>query len=138
MISNIVAWFALRKFKIFGYVAILAIVSGTIFAGYRYIDNLNDKVIAQAELLVEQKIALESVTNALNLTIENYEQMQQNLDELDKSILEATTGVNDLRRLFADHDLTNLAAEKPGLIERRINEASDQVRDDLERLTAPE
>lgn len=39
--------------------------------------------------------------------------------------------------LFANHDLKALAEKKPGLIENRVNRATENVNKELERITDP-
>jgi hypothetical protein len=56
---------------------------------------------------------------------------QQLLKELTDKLLEAETYLTELRRILHKHDLTRLAEEKPGLIERRINEATRKVFDSI-------
>jgi len=57
-------------------------------------------------------------------------------NDLQSALDAATEQQNELRRILLDHDLTNLALEKPGLIEKRINDATKNVFDSLERDTA--
>jgi len=60
------------------------------------------------------------------------EQNRQLTIALDKS--EKTR--EEMLRIFRDHDLTNLATQKPGLIERRVNDGTSKVFDDLESITS--
>lgn len=48
----------------------------------------------------------------------------------------AETYQDRLIELYQKHDLTKLAAAKPGLIETRINERTKEVFDDLESITS--
>jgi hypothetical protein len=61
---------------------------------------------------------------------------QQRLKELADKLLEAEAYATELRRILQKHDLTRLAEEKPGLIERRINEATRKVFDSIMASTA--
>jgi hypothetical protein len=56
---------------------------------------------------------------------------QKRLDDLADKLLEAEQYVSELRRILQKHDLTRLAEERPGLIERRINEATRKIFDSI-------
>ncbi len=43
-----------------------------------------------------------------------------------------------LEKLFSRHDLDRLARRRPGLIERRINDGTQKVWDEFERITEPD
>ena len=55
--------------------------------------------------------------------------------EADKQ--EAMKDVNRLRKTFANHDLDELALAKPGLLQGKVNKASNRVMDTLEKLSDP-
>ncbi len=45
--------------------------------------------------------------------------------------------VNRLRKTFANHDLDELALAKPGMLQSRVNKASNRVMTTLENLSNP-
>lgn len=91
--------------------------------------------------LVERNAALESARQVNQATIE--EQARQRREaEANRQILEiqmreAESRVRELEKLLSDHDLENLAFERPGLIERRINDATIDLFRDIECVTTP-
>ena len=97
-------------------------------------------VIAENKSLAQDNLSLinsnSSLQEALDATLET--QSRQNLInlELNEKLGEAEHRLTELRTLFLDHDLTNLALEKPGLIERRINDATQRVFDSIESDTS--
>jgi len=50
---------------------------------------------------------------------------------------EATAYKDELISKLQRHDLSRLSLRKPGLIEKRINDGTSQVFDDLEKLSRP-
>jgi len=83
--------------------------------------SLNAQLVQKNESLITtvdflQKSAKEQEERINNLTID-----LQNADE----------GLVELRKILADHDLTRLAIEKPGLIENRINDGTKKVFDGI-------
>lgn len=61
---------------------------------------------------------------------------KQRLDDLSNNLQEAELTNKQLTKIFQDHDLTFLAESKPGLIERRINEATKQIFDSIMLTTS--
>ena len=81
--------------------------------------------------------ALKTSTEAFKIKEKEVKENLEALRELDLKLKEAYKESDSLRKLLAKHDLTKLAIEKPGLIEKRINDATDKTFDDIERLTSP-
>ena len=112
---------------------LLASLAGSAY----YIDSLNDRI----GVLRGNQIVLESKVREQNDAIDNYlarqQQTQAQLDILEQEKRQAMEDVNRLRKIFARHDMDNLALAKPGLIETRVNKASDRVMTNLEQLSDP-
>lgn len=112
---------------------LLASLAGSAY----YIDSLNDRI----GILRGNQIVLESKVQEQNDAIDNYlarqQQTQAQLDILEQEKRQAMEDVNRLRKIFARHDMDNLALAKPGLIETRVNKASDRVMTNLEQLSDP-
>lgn len=56
--------------------------------------------------------------------------------ELQSRLRVAEAESTELRRVLANHNLTNLAERKPSMIEVRINNATKELFDDIERITS--
>jgi hypothetical protein len=56
--------------------------------------------------------------------------------ELEAALNKSEETREEMLRIFRDHDLTNLATQKPGLIEKRINDGTRKAFDDLESITS--
>ena len=99
-------------------------------------------------LLTEKRLATLTENNA-KLTIaartnqdtidkltQDYEQQQELNSELKVKLTAAEAYGDELAKKFREHDLTMLTMRKPGLIERRVNSATQKILDDLESSTA--
>lgn len=73
---------------------------------------------ASIKLLQEDNAKLNALTNKLNDDLRKAEQYG-----------------DELRATLQKHNLTHLAEKKPGLIEKRMQDATDQLWDDLESIT---
>ena len=112
---------------------ILGVLLVASLAGSKYLfDQLSQSKANQ--------IVLESKITEQNDSIKQYlakqEQLSADLGKLETQKQDALREVNKLRNTFADHDLDNLALNKPGLIEKIVNKGSKQVMDDLVDLTS--
>ena len=94
---------------------------------------------AQIKLLTENAAKLETAVEAKDTVIDQMQEDSKKQAELNaqlnKSLRAAESYQDELLNKLQEHDLTRLAIKKPGLIERRINDATKQLFDDLESAT---
>mgnify|MGYP003112809035 FL=1 len=121
----------------------LAVILGglllsSIAASAWYIDRLLDEI----SILKGNQIVLETQIADQNESIKNHlekaEKVQQHIQIIEKQKQEAEREVNKLRNTFAKHDLDKLALAKPGLIQKRVNDGTKRVKEELIALTNPE
>lgn len=125
-----------NKIRFFATTLILVLVASIGYFGYRYITNLQELVINQSASIARQEIVLESAQESIIQLQSDMEQGAALRAELARRIDEANIQVSDLRQILRDHNLTQLAEERPGLIETRINRATQEVFDSIESLTS--
>lgn len=115
-------------------IAALFVVSAT-WLGYNYVTNMQQRIIQQAQELAIKDSVLKSANSTItNLRQESQQNEQANID-LQRKLQSATSDLDILRQKLLDHDLTKLATSKPGLIEKRINDGTEKLFNDLERIT---
>lgn len=121
----------------------LAVILGglllsSIAASAWYIDRLLDEI----SILKGNQIVLETQIAEQNESIKNHlekaEKVQQQIQIIEKQKQEAEREVNQLRNTFAKHDLDKLALAKPGLIQKRVNDGTKRVKEELIALTNPD
>ena len=109
----------------------------TVAGSAYYIDHLNDQI----STLKGNQIVLETEIEKQNESIKQYLEQQKNqqaqLNQLETDKQEAMKDVNRLRKTFANHDLDELALAKPGLLQSKVNKASNRVMTTLEKLSNP-
>ena len=115
---------------------VLAVISAA-GLGYVFITNLQNQVIEQAKTIALQEDALIENQRTIRRQEEQQKVNEELRRDLDNELQQATSNVSDLREKLSNHDLTRLAINKPDSIERIINDASNQVLNDLEQLTSP-
>jgi hypothetical protein len=109
-------------------------VGGTIYAGYRTIGNIiteRDAMIAENAVLIANQAALESAVELQDATIEALQQDIARGNEIreavERDFSAAREQVQALRDRLSEHELGYLAANRPGLVENIINDASAEV-----------
>jgi hypothetical protein len=105
--------------------------------GFFYVKKLqSDLETARANVAkMEQAVAISEAS------IENLQKETIRLGELNLSLQsdlqKAEQYGDELRATLQRHNLTHLATRKPGPIEKRMQNATDQLWDDLESITSP-
>lgn len=105
-------------------------------AGFSYVKSLN----AEIANLTSQNTELVNVAKTNQETIgritQEKELLVENISALSAELSEAKKGKEELMAKLVKHDLEALSARKPGLIEKRINDATKKAFSDLEQLTS--
>lgn len=114
--------------------SILAI--GTVVAGLvGYIYYSESKI----ESLQKTNLILEQANQSNQESIKGLEQNIQNIISLNntlrKELDQSEEYRNNLTKTLSDHNLTRLSLEKPGLIEKRINSATELKFKELQEYT---
>lgn len=117
-------------------VAALLIIS-FLGSGYLYVTKLqSDLETARAnvaKLDAAVKVSEDSVAMLMKEAAANAERTKELTAQLDK----AEEYGDELRATLQKHNLTHLANKKPGLIQKRMQDATDKLWDDLADITNP-
>ena len=112
--------------------------------GYHFIkvNSLHRQLIdARADVVecMANQARLEDALEVQKQSLARVEQQRQidqkKLNELSKKYQASNKEVGDLRRMLSKHDLGYLMLRKPGLVENRMNKATDALGRELEELT---
>ena len=102
-----------------------------------------DRIQALRENVQILKTNAEVMNNSLKESNETIVQMQRNAEAIEQQISELNTGLREAEKYkdeitekLQKHNLTRLSAAKPGLIEKRVNEATSKIFKELEDITA--
>ena len=102
-----------------------------------------DRIQALRENVQILKTNAEVMNNSLKESNETIVQMQRNAEAIEQQISELNTGLREAEKYkdeitekLQKHNLTRLSAAKPGLIEKRVNEATSKIFKELEEITA--
>mgnify|MGYP001331944675 CR=1 FL=1 len=81
-------------------------------------------------------IAARTNQDTIEKLTQDFEQQQVLNKELNVKLKASEAYGDNLAKKLRKHDLTMLTLKKPGLIERRVNSATQAILDDLESSTA--
>ena len=122
--------------KIYILVVVLGLVGGVVYGGWYYYKDTQ----ARIAILTENSAKLEQATNTQKQTIDTLVEDAAKYRELNKELntkLEAANEYkNKLIGKLRKHDLAKLSLQKPGLVEKKINNGTKRLFESLEKLTS--
>jgi predicted nucleic acid-binding Zn-ribbon protein len=125
-------------YRILAGVGVVAVIG----LAFWYLMNENQSLQQEIELLELQKLQVESALETTNETLDrllaDQERNQELIANLNESLRAREARLAELRSIFANNDLEELARERGTLIERIINDGTQEAFDELECITNPE
>ena len=109
----------------------------TIASSAWYIDYLNDQIATLKGNQIVLETQIEEQNESIKKHLEQDKNQQLQMNTLAEENRMAMEDVNRLRKTFANHDLDELALAKPGLLQNKVNKASNRVMKTLEDLSNP-
>ena len=104
------------------------------FGGYYWLTEKRLTVLTENN--AKLTIAAQTNQQTIDKLTADYEQQQELNKELGTKLKAAEAYGDNLAKKFREHDLTMVTSRKPGLIERRVNSATQKLLDDMESSTA--
>tara|TARA_B100000586_G_scaffold92854_1_gene66116 strand:+ start:158 stop:562 length:405 start_codon:yes stop_codon:yes gene_type:complete len=122
--------------KVYILIVVLGLVGGVVYGGFYYYKDTQ----ARIAILTENSAKLEQATNTQKQTIDTLVEDAEKYRELNKELntkLEAANEYkNKLIGKLRKHDLAKLSLQKPGLVEKKINNGTKKLFKSLEELTS--
>jgi len=104
------------------------------FGGYYWLTE--KRLTTLTENNAKLSIANQTNQQTIDKLSQDYEEQQVLNKELGIKLKASEAYGDNLAKKLREHDLTMLTLKKPGLIERRVNSATDKILKDLESSTA--
>ena len=121
--------------RIYIMIVIIGMLGGAAYAAKYYYDTTQ----ATIATLRENNAKLETANQINQETIAQQQadaiKMAELNSQLTSDLQKAEQYGDELRSTLNKHNLTHLANKKPGLIEQRMQDATDKLWDDLESIT---
>ena len=117
-------------------IIVFGLVGGVVYGGYYYYKDTQ----ARIQILTENNSKLEMATQTQKQTIdtlvEDARKYAQLNSELQLKLESANDYKNELISKLHKHDLARLSIQKPGLVEKKINNGTQKLFETFETITA--
>ena len=123
-------------FKVYAFLAVFGIVGAVLLGAYLEYKDMQSRIATLRDNNAKLETVAKANMEALQKSAAFASQMEQQNLALQTNLQKAEEYKDQLLSKFQKHDLSRLSLAKPGLIERRVNNATKKVFDDIERLTA--
>jgi len=115
---------------------ILVLLAGA-GGAFLYVKNLQKNLEIARANVAKLEVAVQTSEASLKLERAESARLGELNNQLSTDLQKAEQYGDELRATLQKHNLTHLANKKPGLIEKRMQNATDKLWDDLESITDP-
>lgn len=116
------------------FILILSALGG--MGGYVYVQDIQNQLESQKRIVAAQELASQEQENTIAKLQENLQLQTNALRVQTQRSQEIQQEMNRYLDIFNRHNLSKLAAARPGLIETRVNNGTKEVFDALEADSA--
>lgn len=124
--------------KIYGPLIVISVSTLIAAAGRLYYNDTRDTIDELTRQNSELFVSVEELKNSNNRLVQERQTLQSNLNTLNGRLKQSEEYQDALEKKLRDNNLVYLSLKKPGLIEKRVNDATDKVFRDIESLTGGE
>ena len=123
--------------KVYLFLIIMGVLGSVGYGGYMYYKDTQERIAILTKNNATLEVAAQLQEETINTMIEDVQRNSELNRELQKELQVAERYGDQLRNTLRKHNLTHLANKKPGLIERKMQNATNRLWDDLADITNP-
>lgn len=114
----------------------LLLLGSALYGAYLYYIDTQERLELAAANLAKAEVAAEANRQAFDTLQTQMVETQARVDTLNVELREAEAYQDELIGKLRRHDLTRLSEQRPGMIETRINNATQAIFNELEQQTS--
>jgi hypothetical protein len=118
-------------------IAIILTLIGLAGGGFLYVKKLQSDLETARANVAKMEVAVQTAEASVKTLQEENVRIGELNGQLQSDLQKAEQYGDELRATLQRHNLTHLATKKPGLIEKRMQGATNELWDDLESITDP-
>jgi len=122
--------------RLYAIIFIVVLLGGVAWAAKSYYVQTQMTIAQLRENNAKLEVANEENQATITKMTENNIRLNALTDQLNKDLRKSEEYGDELRETLNKHNLTHLANKKPGLIEKRMQDATDKLWGDLESVTS--
>ena len=122
--------------KVYILIVVLGLVGGVVYGGWYYYKDTQARIATLTENSAKLEVAAQTQKQPIDTLVADAKKYEKLNSELHTKLESANDYKNTLLGKLRKHNLTRLSAQKPALIERKINNASKKLLESFESLTA--
>jgi len=122
--------------KIYILIVVMGLVGGVIYGGWYYYKDTQARIQILTENSAKLEVAAQQQEMTINTLVEDAEKFRELNKDLNIKLEAANDYKNELIAKLRKHDLSRLSQQKPGLVERSINNGTKKLFESFESITA--
>ena len=122
--------------KVYMLLLVLGLIGGVGYGAFYYYKDTQARIATLTENSAKLEVAAQTQKQTIDTLVEDAKKYEKLNSELHTKLEKANDYKNTLLGKLRKHNLTKLSAQKPTLIERKINNASKRLLESFESLTA--
>jgi uncharacterized protein HemX len=123
-------------FRLYAILIVVGLLGGAVYGAKYYYDTTQNTIAALRENNAKLEVANETNQATIKQMGQDTARLNDLTNQLAQDLQTSERYGDELRSTLNKHNLTNLANRKPGLIEKRMQNATDKLWDDLEGITS--
>ena len=122
--------------KIYMLLFVLGIIGGVGYGAYYYYKDTQTRIAILTENSAKLEIAATTQKNTIDTLMADAKKYAELNSELQKNLEKANDYKNTLIGKLRKHNLARLSIQKPGLVEKKINNGTKKLLESFESITA--
>jgi hypothetical protein len=123
-------------FRLYAILIVVGLLGGAAYGAKYYYDTTQNTIAQLRENNAKLEVANETNQATIDKMGADAERLNNLTNQLVQDLQKSEKYGDELRNTLNKHNLTHLANKKPGLIEKRMQNATDKLWDDLESITS--